>query len=140
MTILITGAPSNVVFLSIQGADRNRAVPHRAVKDHLRASPIAWTFVRAASFMQNLSTTHAPEIREAGEIWVPAGRGRLLPERWSIRRGPSVSEAACGRCCSRRSSPLEQGQQFPSSRAIRPYRRPDPAQTLDLELGGRERP
>jgi hypothetical protein len=36
MTILVTGAPSNVVFLSIQGADRNRAVPHRAVKDHLR--------------------------------------------------------------------------------------------------------
>jgi uncharacterized protein YbjT (DUF2867 family) len=65
-----------VVFLSIQGADRNRLVPHRAVEDHLRASPMAWTFVRAAYFMENLSTTHAPEIRERGEIWVPAGGGR----------------------------------------------------------------
>ena len=35
---------------------------------------MAWTFVRAAYFMQNLSTTHAPEIRELDEIWVPAGR------------------------------------------------------------------
>lgn len=37
---------------------------------------MAWTFVRAAYLMQNLSTTHAPEIRERGEIWVPAGGGR----------------------------------------------------------------
>jgi uncharacterized protein YbjT (DUF2867 family) len=51
-------------------------VPHRAVEDHLRASPMAWTFVRAAYLLQNLSTTHAPEIRERGEIWVPAGHGR----------------------------------------------------------------
>lgn len=35
---------------------------------------MAWTFVRAAYFMQNLSTTHASEIRELDEIWVPAGR------------------------------------------------------------------
>ena len=66
----------HVVFLSIQGADRNRLVPHRAVEDYLRASPMAWTFVRAAYFMENLSTTHAPEIRQRGEIWVPAGGGR----------------------------------------------------------------
>lgn len=65
----------HVVFLSIQGAERNRIVPHRKIEDRLRASGMAWTFVRAAYFMQNLSTTHAPEIRELDEIWVPAGRG-----------------------------------------------------------------
>jgi uncharacterized protein YbjT (DUF2867 family) len=64
----------HVVFLSIQGAERNRIVPHRKIEDRLRASGLAWTFVRAAYFMQNLSTTHAPEIRELDEIWVPAGR------------------------------------------------------------------
>ena len=64
----------HVVFLSIQGAERNRIVPHRKIEDRLRASGMAWTFVRAAYFMQNLSTTHAPEIRELDEIWVPAGR------------------------------------------------------------------
>lgn len=64
----------HVVFLSIQGAERNRLVPHRKIEDRLRVSGMAWTFVRAAYFMQNLSTTHAPEIRELDEIWVPAGR------------------------------------------------------------------
>lgn len=64
----------HVVFLSIQGAERNRIVPHHKIEDRLRASGMAWTFVRAAYFMQNLSTTHAPEIRELDEIWVPAGR------------------------------------------------------------------
>ena len=64
----------HVVFLSIQGADKNRLVPHRKIEDRLRTSGMAWTFVRAAYFMQNLSTTHAPEVRELDEIWVPAGR------------------------------------------------------------------
>ena len=64
----------HVVFLSIQGADKNRLVPHRKIEDRLRASGLAWTFVRAAYFMQNLSTTHAAEIRELDEIWIPAGR------------------------------------------------------------------
>ena len=64
----------HVVFLSIQGAERNRIVPHRKIEDRLRASGMAWTFVRAAYFMQNLSTTHSAEIRELDEIWVPAGR------------------------------------------------------------------
>ena len=64
----------HVVFLSIQGADKNRLVPHRKIEDRLRSSGMAWTFIRAAYFMQNLSTTHAPEVRELDEIWVPAGR------------------------------------------------------------------
>ena len=64
----------HVSFLSIQGAERNRVVPHRKIEDALRGSGFTWTFVRAAYFMQNLSTTHAREIRELDEIWVPAGR------------------------------------------------------------------
>lgn len=65
----------HVVFLSIQGAERNRLVPHRKIEDHLRASRLEWTFIRAAYFMQNLSTTHAPDIRHRNEIYIPAGRG-----------------------------------------------------------------
>jgi uncharacterized protein YbjT (DUF2867 family) len=64
----------HVVFLSIQGAERNRIVPHRKIEDHLRGSGLDWTFIRAAYFMQNLSTTHAPEIRSRDEIYIPAGR------------------------------------------------------------------
>jgi uncharacterized protein YbjT (DUF2867 family) len=70
------GGLSRVVFLSVQGAGNNSIVPHRKIEDWLRSTDIDWTFIRASYFMQNLSTTHAPEIRERGEIWVPAGRSR----------------------------------------------------------------
>jgi uncharacterized protein YbjT (DUF2867 family) len=65
-----------VVLLSLQGAERVPVVPHAALERELRGSGMDWTFVRAAFFMQNLSTTHAPDIRDRGEIVVPAGRGR----------------------------------------------------------------
>lgn len=64
----------HVVFLSIQGAESNRLVPHHKVEEHLRQSGMAWTFIRAAYFMQNLSTTHAADIRRRDEIYIPAGR------------------------------------------------------------------
>ncbi len=66
----------HVVFLSLLGAERIRVVPHRRIERSLEASGMAWTFLRASFFMQNLSTVHRAEIRERGEIFVPAGRGR----------------------------------------------------------------
>lgn len=64
-----------VVFLSLQGAQRNKFVPHAAIEAWLRGSGVAWTFVRASFFHQNLSTTHLTDIRDRSEIMVPAGRG-----------------------------------------------------------------
>lgn len=66
----------HVVFLSVQGAERNRVVPHAAVEKWLRSSSMAWTFLRPSFFFQNLSTTHRTDIRDRDEIFVPAGRGR----------------------------------------------------------------
>ena len=65
----------HVSFLSIQGAERNRLVPHHKIEHAIRELDFEWTFVRAAYFMQNLSTTHAADIREYDEIFIPAGRG-----------------------------------------------------------------
>lgn len=64
-----------MVFLSLQGAEKNRVVPHAAVESWLRTSGVDWTFVRASFFHQNLSTTHLTDIRDRAEIVVPAGRG-----------------------------------------------------------------
>ncbi|MGS0687566.1 SDR family oxidoreductase [Nakamurella sp. GG22] len=66
----------HVVFLSLQGAERNQVVPHAAVEKWLRSSSVAWTFLRPSFFFQNLSTTHRTDIRDRDEIFVPAGRGR----------------------------------------------------------------
>lgn len=65
-----------VVFLSLQNADRIRVVPHATVESWLRSSGLGWTFIRPSFFTQNLSTTHAADIRDRDQIVVPAGRGR----------------------------------------------------------------
>jgi uncharacterized protein YbjT (DUF2867 family) len=66
----------HAVFLSLLGVERNPVVPHRAIEKAVRESGMAWTFLRAGFFMQNLSTTHCDDIRERGDVFVPAGKGR----------------------------------------------------------------
>lgn len=65
----------HVVLLSLQGAEHNKVVPHHALEVWLRESGLSWTFVRAAFFMQNLTTTHLTDVRSRDTIMVPAGDG-----------------------------------------------------------------
>lgn len=65
----------HVVFLSLQGADKNKLVPHATIEAWLRSSSMSFTFVRASFFSQNLSSTHAADIRNRDQIIVPAGTG-----------------------------------------------------------------
>lgn len=65
-----------IVFLSIVGVEKNSFVPHHKIEKLLVASGMAWTFLRASFFMQNLNTTHCEEIRSRGEIAVPVGRSK----------------------------------------------------------------
>lgn len=62
------------VFLSLQGVQHNKSTPHHAVEEYMRQINAPFTFLRPNFFMQNLSTTYAAEIRERGNIYVPAGR------------------------------------------------------------------
>ena len=66
----------HVVFLSVQGADRLRVVPHARIEQWLRSSSMSWTFLRASFFDQNLISVHGPAIRERSELVMPAGQGR----------------------------------------------------------------
>lgn len=65
-----------LVFLSLLGAEKNPFMPHAKIEKLIVACGLPYTFLRAGFFMQNLSTTHAKEIRECDEILVPAGAGR----------------------------------------------------------------
>lgn len=65
-----------VVFLSLQGVQANRRTPHHAVEAYLRRVDAPYTFLRPNFFMQNLSAVYADQIRDTGEIVVPAGRSR----------------------------------------------------------------
>ena len=65
-----------VSFLSVVGVDDKNWVPHRKIERHLRRSAMAWTFLRAGFFAQNLIDSYLPDIRK-GEIRVPAGNGKV---------------------------------------------------------------
>ena len=67
---------AHIVFLSIQGGEKNRFVPHYKIEQAIMRSGLTWTLLRAGFFMQNLNTTHRAEIKERNEIFVPAGKGR----------------------------------------------------------------
>lgn len=66
----------HIVFLSLQGAENNKVVPHAKVEDWLTASGLKWTFIRPSFFMENLSTTHRTDITDRNDIFVPAGKGK----------------------------------------------------------------
>jgi uncharacterized protein YbjT (DUF2867 family) len=65
-----------VVFLSSLGAERNPLAPDRRTENAVRATGIPYTCLRPSLLMQHLSTTHRTDIKERGEIFIPAGRGR----------------------------------------------------------------
>lgn len=105
-----------VVFLSLQGVQANRRTPHHAVEQYIRTTDVPYTFLRPNFFMQNLSTTYAEEIRNDGEITLPAGRSRTafidadnrtncghrLHECWTSRTGVHTlwgTEPQLRECC-----------------------------------------
>lgn len=65
-----------IVFISLLGVERNPIVPHRKIEDMIKELQIPYSFLRPGFFMQNLSTTHAEEIRERNEIFVPVGKAK----------------------------------------------------------------
>lgn len=66
----------HVVFLSVRGADRSRLLPHHGIEKRVERLGLGWTHLRPNDFMQNFATVHASDIRDRGEIWAPAGKGR----------------------------------------------------------------
>src|SRR6056297_996861 len=65
----------HVVYLSVLGAERNPLLPHYRMERHLERANVAYTFLRAANFMQNFSEVHRPDVVEHDQVYVPAGDG-----------------------------------------------------------------
>jgi uncharacterized protein YbjT (DUF2867 family) len=65
----------HVTYLSTLGAEKNVLIPHHRIEKRIAESGVDYTFLRASFFMQNLTEVHGREIRERGEIAVPAGDG-----------------------------------------------------------------
>lgn len=67
---------THIAFLSIQGVEQNRVVPHYKIEQLVLQTGVDYTFLRASFFMQNLSTTHRAEIRDHNEIALPVGQAK----------------------------------------------------------------
>jgi len=68
---------SHIVFLSVQGAESNRFVPHHRIERRLVSSGVPYTMLRPAYFMQNFTSTLHDELVRRHRIFLPAGDARF---------------------------------------------------------------
>lgn len=62
-----------ILFLSVQGAEKSRVIPHHRIENLIREAGLRFIFIRPSYFMQNLTTTLMEDIRTRREIILPAG-------------------------------------------------------------------
>lgn len=68
---------STIVFLSVEGAERLRFIPHHQVEQRLLREECDWTILRPGFFAQNLTEAYRRDIVLDDRIYVPAGNGRI---------------------------------------------------------------
>jgi len=67
----------HIVFLSVQGADRNWFIPHHRIEQRLKSGGVPYTLLRPAYFMQNFTSTLHSELVRRQRIFLPAGKARF---------------------------------------------------------------
>lgn len=66
-----------LVFLSVQGAEKSKVIPHNKIELRIKKSGLDYIFLRPSYFMQNLTTTLIGDIRNKRKIILPAGRAKF---------------------------------------------------------------
>ena len=78
---LIDSAKTNdikeIIFLSVQGVEKGKIIPHHKIENLIRESGIDYIFLRPSYFMQNLITTLLPDILRNNSIVLPAGNSKF---------------------------------------------------------------
>lgn len=67
----------NIVFLSVQGAEKSKVIPHNKIERLIKSLGFTYIFVRPSYFMQNLTTTLLPEILDKKTITLPSGKAKF---------------------------------------------------------------
>jgi len=67
----------HIVFLSVQGVQNSKIIPHHKIEKLIVESKIHYTFLRPAYFMQNFTTTLHNELKTKSRIYLPAGNARF---------------------------------------------------------------
>ncbi len=64
---------NEILFLSVQGAEKSKVIPHNKIERLITESGMNYIFLRPSYFMQNLTTTLIKDIKVKREIMLPAG-------------------------------------------------------------------
>jgi uncharacterized protein YbjT (DUF2867 family) len=66
-----------IVFLSVQGAEKSKVIPHNKIERLIQELQFNYIFVRPSYFMQNLTTTLLPEILNSKSVTLPSGKAKI---------------------------------------------------------------
>lgn len=67
----------HVVFLSVQGVENSKIIPHHKIEKLIVESKIPFTFLRPAYFMQNFTTILRNDLVNKSLIFLPAGQAKF---------------------------------------------------------------
>ncbi len=67
----------HIVFLSVQGVEKSKIIPHHKIENLIVDSKIPYTFLRPAYFMQNFTTTLRSDLVNNKRIYLPAGNSKF---------------------------------------------------------------
>ena len=67
----------HIVFLSVQGVEKSKIIPHHKIEKLIVDSKIPYTFLRPAYFMQNFTTTLRNDLVNKKQIYLPAGSAKF---------------------------------------------------------------
>jgi uncharacterized protein YbjT (DUF2867 family) len=67
----------HIVFLSVQGVEKSKIIPHHKIEKLIVDSKIPYTFLRPAYFMQNFTTTLRNDLVNNQRIYLPAGQAKF---------------------------------------------------------------
>jgi len=70
-------AIKHIVFLSVQGVEKSKIIPHYKIEKLIVESAIPYTFLRPAYFMQNFTTTLHEDLVNKKKIFLPAGNAKF---------------------------------------------------------------
>ena len=67
----------HIVFLSVQGVEKSKIIPHHKIEKLIIDSKVSYTFLRPAYFMQNFTTTLYNDLVHKQRIYLPAGNTKF---------------------------------------------------------------
>ncbi|MDD4990673.1 MAG: NmrA family NAD(P)-binding protein [Paludibacter sp.] len=68
---------NEVVFLSVQGAEKSKVIPHNKIERLIQEYKLSYIFLRPSYFMQNLTTTLLDDIKTKRQIILPSGKAKF---------------------------------------------------------------